>query len=265
MEIPKQDYQRSLSRMDQDEKLLAVIKRHPFGIIKLYVQLLVALVAIGGLIYFVLPGLFSSGDTNTNVYPMVGAAVAIVAGLILLIAFFATIIYGQNQLVVTNKTITQTLQISLFNKKISQLAVSSIEDVTADTDGLFQTLLNYGKLLVETAGEQENFHFDYCPHADHYAKLILETRQAFLSTRERERQESGERYLYNQQQASHGQQPYTQTMQSQQQMPQQPYAYGQVPPSPPPPIPQTLQNAAGDPAITGGTPTQPPQGPYTPN
>jgi hypothetical protein len=47
-------------------------------------------------------------------------------------------------------------------------------------------MLGYGSLLIETAGEQENFHFDYCPHADHYAKLVLEARQQFMGRRESE-------------------------------------------------------------------------------
>jgi hypothetical protein len=224
MEAPKQDYKQSLGRMDADEKLLAIIKRHPFGLIKLYAQMLIGLAAVAALVYFLLPEFVTPGS-DSGIYSIAGMAVVVLGVIMILIAFVGTVIYNQNQLVVTDKTITQTLQDGLFNKKISQLAVSNIEDVTADTKGFFQTILNYGKLLVETAGEQENFHFDYCPHADHYAKLILETRQAFLSTREAERQEAGERYLFNQQQAGYA--------------PQQPYASGQpaYPPRPQPTAP----------------------------
>jgi uncharacterized membrane protein YdbT with pleckstrin-like domain len=108
------------------------------------------------------------------------------------IAGIATVIYNTSQLVVTDKTITQTIQVGIFSRKTSQLAVSSVEDVTANKNGFFPTIFNYGRLLVETAGEQENFHFDYCPHADHYAKLILETRQQFMGSREFELRETAQ-------------------------------------------------------------------------
>lgn len=185
MKAPKQDFSQTLNKIDDDEKLLAVIKRHPFGIMKLYVQSFIGLAAAGGLIYYLLPE-FIGLDNNSIIYNILGIAAVAVVGMMLFIVFIATVIYYQSQIVLTDKTITQTLQTSLFSKKTSQLAISSVEDVTAHENGFFPTMLGYGSLLIETAGEQENFHFDYCPHADHYAKLVLEARQQFMGRRESE-------------------------------------------------------------------------------
>ncbi|MCA9329075.1 hypothetical protein KDA11_00355 [Candidatus Saccharibacteria bacterium] len=194
MKSPKQDYNQSLTKVDDDEQLLAVIRRHPFGIIKLYVQSFIGLVASGGLIYYLLPE-FISPENNTVAYSILGAVSLAVAGIMLFIVFVATIIYYQSQIIVTDKTITQTIQTSLFSKKTSQLAISSVEDVTANESGFFATMLDYGQLLIETAGEQENFHFEYCPHADHYAKLVLEARQQFMGRRESDYIEQRQAYI----------------------------------------------------------------------
>lgn len=183
----------TLGKVDDDENLLAVIKRHPFGIIKLYFQIIVGLIGAGALIYFVLPGAFPPED-YAGLYNIVGLLSVVVVVFMVAIAGIATVIYNLSELIITDKTITQNIQVGLFNKKTSQLAVSSVEDVTANKNGFFPTVFNYGKLLVETAGEQENFHFDYCPHADHYAKLILETRQQFMGSRELELRESAHAY-----------------------------------------------------------------------
>lgn len=183
MNPPKQDFNRTLGQLGPDEQLLAVIKRHPFGIVKLYAQMLVAVIFAGGLIMALLPELIPRED-NPGIYVGVGIVAVILIAFLVIILAIATIIYGRNKLVVTSETITQTLQLGLFNKKVSQLAVSNIEDVTAQKTGFFPTVLNYSRLLIETAGEQENFYFDYCPSADHYAKLILDTRQQFLTGRE---------------------------------------------------------------------------------
>lgn len=183
MEAPKQDYSQSIDRVDADETLLAIIKRHPFGIIKVYIQTVIGLGGAMALIAFVLPELLEL-ESNSGLYLAMFAGVLVIGAIMIVILMIATIIYYQSQIVVTTKSITQTLQLSLFNKKTSQLAVTSIEDVTSNKNGLFPTLLNYGQLKVETAGEQENFHFDYCPHPDHYAKLILDTRQQFMGKRD---------------------------------------------------------------------------------
>lgn len=183
MEAPKQDFSQTIDRVDSDETLLAVIKRHPFGIIKIYVQAVVGLVGAMALIGLVLPDLLQL-ESNSGLYFGMGIGTLVVAGVMLVILMIATVIYYQTKIVVTTKSITQTLQISLFSKKTSQLAVTSIEDVTSNKNGLFPTLLNYGQLKIETAGEQENFHFDYCPHPDHYAKLILDTRQQYMGNRD---------------------------------------------------------------------------------
>ena len=89
-----------------------------------------------------LPQLISRED-NPSVYVGVGiVAVIIIVFLIFLLAV-ATVIYRRNKLVVTSETITQTLQLGLFNKKISQLAVSNIEDVTAQKSGFFPNRQRY--------------------------------------------------------------------------------------------------------------------------
>lgn len=188
MNAPAQNYKMSLANIDDDEQVLAVVRRHPFGIVKLYIQVIVGLLGSAALIYVLLPGAFPPEDYGT-LYTFIGIAAVVVGIVMLFIVAIATILYNMSQLVITDKTITQTIQVSLFNRKVSQLAVSSVEDVTANKNGFFPTIFNYGRLLIETAGEQENFHFDYCPHADHYAKLVLETRQQYMGGRELELRE----------------------------------------------------------------------------
>lgn len=193
MRGPKQDYGMSLSKIDDDEELLAVIKRHPFGIVKLYFQVIAALLGAGGVLYFALPGAFAPED-YPMLYSIIGIAAVVIVIFMVLITIVATIIYNISELVITDKTITQTIQNGIFSRKTSQLAMSSVEDVTANKDGVFPTIFNYGRLLIETAGEQENFHFEYCPHADHYAKLILEARQQFMGDQEIELRHTSQAY-----------------------------------------------------------------------
>jgi hypothetical protein len=41
-------------------------------------------------------------------------------------------------------------------------------------------MFGFGELKIETAGEQSNFHFTYCPNPGYYAKVILNAREQIL-------------------------------------------------------------------------------------
>ena len=243
-----------MERMEPGEQLIATVYRHPFGIFIIYFQVILGLAAAAALVAFVLPN-FVSRDNNPGIYTLALLALLVIAAFLVVVLIIATIIYHQSKLVITNKSITQVTQEGLFNRKISQLAVSNIEDATANRRGIFQSILNFGILNVETAGETENFYFYYCPDPDKYAKTILDLREQFLTNRERDKQEAGQRYMTMQP----NQYPAPYPPQQPGAMPPppgQPY-YQQAPAGyPTPPVPQAEPNYAPQPGQA------PPQQPY---
>jgi len=166
-----------VGQLDDDEELVATIKRHPMGIIGIYFIFVVGLLAVAGIITVVIPRMV---DVNTSGKTVM--ALALVIALIFMgVALIAlTYVYWQNKMIITDKNITQVNQRSLFNREISQLSMANIEDVTSEKKGILQTMFNYGTMRVETAGERFNFHFEYCPNPDVCAKAILECREKFI-------------------------------------------------------------------------------------
>lgn len=183
----------SLERQDANTKVVAVVHRHPFGILVIYLQMFVGLAAAALLIYLLMPSLVNRED-NPGAYVLVGVVMLVLAAFMVVVMLIATVIYRQSKLIMTDKDITEVTQEGLFNRRIAQLNVSNIEDATADRRGVFQTLLNFGILNIETAGETDNFYFHYCPEPDKYAKVVLQLRENFLSNRERDNVEAGMRY-----------------------------------------------------------------------
>ncbi len=163
------------------ETLIADVRRHPFGLFVLYFQITVALGLSLGIILFLLPGLSDTLGIDSVALNSIAAFFAlIVISLGLIFTVLATRIYRSNQLIVSDKNVTQVLQIGLFNRKVSELSMGNVEDVTAQQSGIFPTLFHYGILRIETAGEQNNFTFIYCPNPNAYAKAILDARLQFL-------------------------------------------------------------------------------------
>lgn len=166
-----------LDRVDDDEEKLCEVAKHPFGIILLYIQVAVGMLGAIGLILFILPSIVGTSDRAFSIALVAGGVVMLLS---LIVVILATVVYGQNRLIVTNRNITQILQYGLFNRKVSQLNLVNVEDVTSIESGILATILGYGELKIETAGEQVNFHFTYCPRPSYYAKVILEAREKIL-------------------------------------------------------------------------------------
>lgn len=162
--------------INEDEVKVADIRRHPFGLILVYVQAILAFGLAFGLILFLLPGIVGSEAKGL----MVAGSVMAMAFLALFMALFTKIYFG-NQLIITDIHVTQVLQTGLFSRKVSELTMENVEDVTADQKGIFPTLFNYGTLRVETAGEQNNFIFRYCPNPNAYAKALQDARAAYYA------------------------------------------------------------------------------------
>lgn len=165
-----------------EETKVADIRRHPFGLFLIYLQTIVALGLSFILIFAFLDNFLSVfGLDNAAARAMAYFMALVVLTLGLLFLVLATRIYEGNQLIITNINVTQVLQVGLFNRKISELSMENVEDVTAQQHGIFQTLFNYGTLKIETAGEQNNFIFPYCPNPNAYAKALLDARQHYLA------------------------------------------------------------------------------------
>ncbi len=162
-----------------DETKLIEVHKHWFGLAIVYFEAAIGFMAGLLLLWFVSPMLFANSDAATRrLYLSSIAGVVAALGWLILIVY--TFIYRQNRLIITDKNLTQILQRGLFSRKISELSMANVEDVTANQHGLFASILGYGDLIVETAGEQANFNFSFCPNPNYAGKIVLDGREKFL-------------------------------------------------------------------------------------
>lgn len=164
-----------------DEVKVADVRRHPIGLFILYLQVLVGFGIAFLIILLLLPGFMSTlGADKATSAALISVLVLSAAVFAFIFLILATKIYTGNQLIITDSNVTQILQKGLFNRIVSELSMHNVEDVTALQKGILQTLFNYGTLTIETAGEQNNFIFVYCPNPNAYAKAVLDSRQMYF-------------------------------------------------------------------------------------
>lgn len=163
------------------EHLVLQSKKHPIGIVLMCLQATIGLGAAAALTFFLVPGMVAE-ESRDQALALLSVGFLLVAVLLIVILMIATYIYEQNRLIISNKNVTQIAQRALFDRKVSELSLGSIEDVTSTKAGILPSIFDYGELRIETAGEQNNFYFTYCPHPDKVGQQLLDARQRYHDT-----------------------------------------------------------------------------------
>jgi hypothetical protein len=167
-----------LEVLQPGEQIICEVKRHPIGMLGTYVASGGLLILLAVLIFVLGPSIFSS-SSHSQVMAGGGLIFILIAAMILTFVFIAHIIYWGNHWVVTDDSITQITQTSLFSKQSAQLSLGNLEDVTSEQNGILAQVFNFGVLKAETAGERSKFMFPYCPNPNYYAQKILAAREVF--------------------------------------------------------------------------------------
>lgn len=169
---------------DSDERLIAEVRKDPFGLFLIYAGgtfvtlILFFLIVIGG-------GLIDMSILTDGT----GVSSGLVSTLLVFVGFLLCVgsvvitairawLYQNNLLLVTSEKVSQLMYPSLFNRKISQLSIADVQDVTVRQQGIFSHIFNYGTITIETAGEQSNYTYTYAPDPYIVAKAIVGSHEA---------------------------------------------------------------------------------------
>lgn len=82
--------------------------------------------------------------------------------------------------IVTNERTIHTELKGLFSRVYSSVNHDKIQDITIDIQGLFPTILRFGDLHIQTAGEFREFVFRQIPNPYKTKEIIFEAQREFL-------------------------------------------------------------------------------------
>ena len=81
--------------------------------------------------------------------------------------------YFLNAWVLTNQRIVNIKQLGYFNREVSSLFLSRVQDVTTQVTGVIPSLLGIGDIIVQSAGEEEEFSMRGIPQPERMRDRIL--------------------------------------------------------------------------------------------
>jgi hypothetical protein len=90
-----------------------------------------------------------------------------------LLAFYFLTLYALNTVIITDRRIIENEQLGLFNRKVSELHLYRVQDVSARIEGAMQTFLNFGDVMVQTAASEREFIFHQVGHPERVKDTIM--------------------------------------------------------------------------------------------
>jgi len=159
------------------ERVFLLIRRHwiVFAAMIFFVFVLLVPVVILLIYWASNPEVFSGSIGN---FTIIFAGMYTLTALGLLLYGFVN--YYLDVYIVTNKRIVDIKQKGFFSREIAELHLHQVQDVEAEVEGFFQTLMHFGSIHIQTAGERENFIFEDVPHPYTLAKQIVELHEASI-------------------------------------------------------------------------------------
>lgn len=170
--------------LSEGEYVLSAIKRHPIGLLGIWG---VVVVAIALLIFGIFLTMSPASEMSNLIPPESMPSLAMVfLGLIILMflgGILATVIYEGNRFFLTNESVTQHIQVSLFAKKEQTISLANIEDASFTQQGVLQHMLGYGSLRLSTEGDETTYRFSFVENPSRQVSLLNNAVEAFKNGR----------------------------------------------------------------------------------
>ena len=159
----------SFDGQEKGEQVALLLRQHPFVI--LFRIGLFGLVALAPIVVWII--FFSYLEMYSWLNIFFFASSIWYLGLWFAI-FYSLTIYTLNTVIITDHRILDRDQLGFFNRKIAELQIYRIQDISTHTSGIIETFLHFGDLTVQTAGSEKQFIFHQIPNPDQTREAIMQ-------------------------------------------------------------------------------------------
>ncbi len=168
--------------LSEGEHVISAVRRHPIGlIVPIFITALLMIIVI--IILALYPTMTDSLTTSTNIsLPRTGDIMLVGFLFLLLFAiggYVAVWVYVNNKFFLTNESVIQNIQTSLFNKREQTVSLENIEDASFRQNGFIQVLFDYGTIRLSTQGDETTYRFHYVWRPKEQIALLNNAVEAF--------------------------------------------------------------------------------------
>ncbi len=168
--------------ISEHEYVISAIRRHPIGMILPLIAMCFALVTLF-VMMFNFPAIADVVGLPGHSYGVVMLMGILVSILVLIGGYLATWVYMNNRFFLTNESVIQEIQISVFSRREQTVSLVNIEDASFHQRGPLQAMLDYGSIRLSTEGEETTYRFDYVAHPKEQIAILNNAVEAFKNGR----------------------------------------------------------------------------------
>lgn len=165
--------------LSKGEYIISEVRRHWIGLFGSLVVggLLVFAVLLGLAMY---PTLVPSGDPPFDALLLPALLLLVLIGLG---TYIVAWVYLNNKFFLTNESVIQEIQTSLFAHNEQTVSLSNIEDASYTQSGMLQLLFNYGSIRLSTEGDETTYRFQYVSNPKRQIAILNNAVEAFKNGR----------------------------------------------------------------------------------
>ena len=140
-----------------DEKIIKVVHRNWFYLLEqFFLVFVIGVIFVGGLFY---ASLLFPEIADPQYKSLVAFMENFFFLAIWIYSFLIWVDYYYDIWIITSERIVNIEQKGMFSRKVSEVRYAKIQDVSVEVLGFLPTVINFGDVQVQTAGEEENFIF----------------------------------------------------------------------------------------------------------
>lgn len=170
--------------LSEGEYVISSIRRHLIGLLLpifsgtlLIILALILLFNFGFVVQSIqLPG--ATINSSVVVLPITMFIILVILGM-----YIAYHVYNNNKLFLTNESMIQEIQTSIFAKRERMVSLVDIEDVSYTQNGIFQQIFNYGSIRLSTKGEGTIYRFKFVDDPKKAIATLSDAVEAFKNGR----------------------------------------------------------------------------------
>lgn len=162
-DVAKKRHDESLKKypflnLSRGEYVLNAVQRHPIGLVLpiSFTALMIVLVFVGVAAYPNFAATAGLPGVEQIILPALLLAILFGIG-----GYVAVWVYLQNKFFLTNESVIQEIQSSLFSRHEQTVSLGSIEDASFRQQGIIQSMFNYGSIRLSTEGEETTYRFHF--------------------------------------------------------------------------------------------------------
>lgn len=164
------------------EYVISAVRRHPIGLI-IPLATGTLLIALALSILFNYDLIIENMNTALLNPSLIIVPLWVFTAIVALGMFISFYVYTNNKFFLTNESVIQEIQISLFSRQEQTVSLGNIEDASYTQHGIMQQIFDYGNIRLSTEGDETTYRFSYVASPKNHIARLNNAVEAFKNGR----------------------------------------------------------------------------------